>query len=113
MARDTTIQFRIDSTVKEGAYAVFQQMGISPSEAVRVFLKQVQKTGTLPFPVVAADVTDLDVEDDYTDWLRTRLADAIKQLDSGDMKSYPTDLAKAMLRERLAARRSAPVASGA
>ena len=113
MARDTTIQFRIDSNVKEEAYAVFQQMGISPSEAVRVFLKQVQKTGTLPFPVVAADSTDLDVPDDYTDWLRTRLAAAIKQLDSGDMKSYPTDLAKAMLRERLAARRSAPIPSGA
>lgn len=113
MARDTTVQFRIDSTVKEEAFAVFQKMGISPSEAVRVFLKQVQITQTLPFPVVAADAIDLDVEDDYTEWLRTRLATTIKQLDCGDMKSYPTEVTKTMLRERLAVRRSALVANGA
>ncbi|OIQ63826.1 antitoxin RelB [mine drainage metagenome] len=64
MARDTTVQFRIDSTVKEEAFAVFQQMGISPSEAVRVFFKQVQKTRTLPFAVVAAEAKAPDVEDD-------------------------------------------------
>jgi addiction module RelB/DinJ family antitoxin len=113
MARDTTVQFRIDSTVKEEAYAVFQQIGISPSEAVRVFLKQVQITRTLPFSLAAVDAQGLTVEDDYTEWLRTRLADAVKQLDSGDMQSYPTDLAKAKLRERLAARRSTLVASAA
>jgi addiction module RelB/DinJ family antitoxin len=113
MARDTTVQFRIDSTVKEEAYAVFQQIGISPSEAVRVFLKQVQITRTLPFPVIAADAQGLAAEDDYTEWLRSRLADAVKQLDRGEMQSYPTDLAKARLRERLAARRSTQVTSAA
>lgn len=111
MAHNTTVQFRIDSTVKDEAFAVFQKMGISPSEAVRVFLKQVQITQTLPFSVVA-EAQDLDVEDDYTEWLRTRLATAIKQLDSGDMKSYPTEVAKNKLRERLTARRSALAASG-
>ncbi len=112
MARDTTVQFRIDSTVKEEAFAVFQKMGISPSEAVRVFLKQVQLTQTLPFSVFAVESSEADTDDDYTEWLRKRLATAIKQLDDGEMKTYPTEMAKTMLRERLAARRSALVASG-
>lgn len=113
MARDTTVQFRIDSTVKEEAFAVFKQMGISPSEAVRVFLKQVQQTRSLPFAVVATDATDANLDDDYTDWLRQRLASTIKQLDSGAMKSYPTDKAKALVRDRLAVRRSALAAGSA
>ncbi|MBE0474227.1 type II toxin-antitoxin system RelB/DinJ family antitoxin [Rhodoferax sp.] len=113
MAHDTTVQFRIDSTVKEEAFAVFQKMGISPSEAVRVFLKQVQLTQTLPFPLAAANEQDLDVEDDYTQWLRQRLATAVKQLDSGKMKRHDFPVAKAMLGERLAARRSAFLANGA
>lgn len=109
MAHDTTVQFRIDATVKEDAFAVFKQMGISPSEAVRVFLKQVQQTRTLPFALIATEAKDPDVEDDYTEWLRQRLAITIKQLDSGKMKSYPTDIAKALLHDRLAARRSTSV----
>jgi len=112
MARDTTVQFRMDSTVKEEAFAVFQKMGISPSEAVRVFLKQVQLTQTLPFSVFAAEASEVDTEDDYTEWLRIRLATAIKQLDCGEMKSYSTEVAKTMLRERLAARRSALATNG-
>ena len=113
MAHDTTVQFRIDSTVKEAAFAVFQKMGISPSEAVRVFLKQVQLTQTLPFPVAVANERDLDVDDDYTQWLRERLATAVKQLDSGEMKRYDLQVAKTMLRERLVVRRSALLVNGA
>lgn len=113
MAHDTTVQFRVDSTVKEEAFAVFQKMGISPSEAVRVFLKQVQLTQTLPFPVAMANEQDLDVDDDYTQWLRERLATAVKQLDSGKMNRYDLQLAKTLLRERLAARRNALLANGA
>ncbi|MDR2194994.1 MAG: type II toxin-antitoxin system RelB/DinJ family antitoxin [Gallionellaceae bacterium] len=106
MARDTTVQFRVDSEVKEGAFAVFREMGISPSEAVRVFFKQVQKTRTLPFVVVADDLPGTTLESDYKAWLQTRLADTIKKLDSGKMKSYPSNAAKDILRKRLAARRS-------
>lgn len=107
MARDTTVQFRMDSDIKEGAFAVFREMGISPSEAVRVFFKQVQKTRTLPFIVVADDAPAAAQEPapDYQAWLRERLARTVQQLDNGSMRSYPTDEAKAVLRERLAARR--------
>lgn len=106
MARDTTVQFRVDSIVKEDAFAVFREMGISPSEAVRVFFKQVQKTRTIPFVVSADTVPAGEVEDGYTAWVKARLADTIKKLDSGEMASYPGKHARTLLKKRLAARRN-------
>lgn len=110
MARDTTVQFRMDASIKEDAFAVFREMGISPSEAVRVFFKQVQKTRSLPFKVTADDdvLAPGELEQGYQDWLRFRLAQNVKALDRGDVPSYPTEAAKDILQERLAARRTTP-----
>ena len=104
---DATIQFRMNSTIKDGAFAVLREMGISPSEALRVFMTQVYKTRTLPL-VIAADAEDAGpaAEAGYTDWLRARLQKTIDALDSGDMKSYSNETAKAVLHARLEARRS-------
>lgn len=104
---DATVQFRMNSTIKDGAFAVLRDMGISPSEAMRVFITQVYKTRTLPL-VIAADVEDADraLEVGYTEWLRARLEKTIQALDSGEMKSYPSDTARAVLHARLEARRS-------
>ena len=104
---DATIQFRMNSTIKDGAFAVLREMGISPSEAMRVFMTQVYKTRTLPL-VVAADPPDANqpVEAGYSEWLRARLQKTINALDSGEMKSYSNETAKAVLHARLEARRS-------
>lgn len=104
---DATIQFRMNSTIKDGAFAVLREMGISPSEAMRVFMTQVYKTRTLPL-VIAADAPDADTQGEagYTEWLRQRLQKTIDALDSGEMKSYSNDTAKAVLHARLEARRS-------
>ena len=108
MARDTTVQFRMDASIKEDAFAVFREMGISPSEAVRVFFKQVQKTRSLPFKVTPDEeaLAPGDLEQGYQDWLRFRLAQTVKALDRGEMPSYPAKAARAALQERLAARRT-------
>ncbi|GEM_PF-1236919 len=104
---DATIQFRMNSTIKEGAFAVLREMGISPSEAMRVFMTQVYKTRTLPL-VIAADAVDAGTgaEEGYSDWLHDRLQKTIDALDSGVMKSYDNETAKAVLHARLEARRS-------
>jgi len=108
MARDTTVQFRMDASVKEEAFAVFRELGISPSEAVRVFFKQVQKTRSLPFKVTPDDehLVPGDLEQGYQDWLRFRLAQTVKALDRGEMPSYDAKAARVVLHERLAARRT-------
>jgi addiction module RelB/DinJ family antitoxin len=104
---DATVQFRMNSAIKDGAFAVLREMGISPSEAMRVFITQVYKTRTFPL-VITADTEDTDAapEAGYTEWLRARLQKAIKALDSGEMKSYSSDTAKAVLHARLETRRS-------
>ena len=104
---DTTIQFRMNSTVKDGAFAVLREMGISPSEALRVFMTQVYKTRSMPL-VIVADAVEAgpDAEPGYTDWLRKRLQKTINALDNGEMKSYLSDTARAVLQARLEERRS-------
>ena len=104
---DTTVQFRINSTIKEGAFSVFHEMGISPSEAMRVFITQVYKTRTLPLVVSAESENGISStpEAGYVEWLRARLQSTIAKLDSGEMKSYSTETAKAVLHSRLEDRR--------
>lgn len=104
---DATIQFRMNSAVKDGAFAVLREMGISPSEAMRVFMTQVYKTRTLPLVIAAEpDGGSEPPEAGYAEWLRERLQKTIHALDSGEMKSYSNETAKAVLHARLEARRS-------
>ena len=48
---DTNINIRIDSQLKADAYAIFEQIGVKPSEAMRMFLSQVSLHRGLPFEV--------------------------------------------------------------
>lgn len=70
-------------------------------------MTQVYKTRTLP-SAIAADLVDADqpAVAGYTEWLRERLQTTINALDSGEMKSYANETAKAVLHARLEARRS-------
>lgn len=45
------IHARIDPKLKRSAERVFSAVGISTTEAVRIFLKQVELHNGLPFPV--------------------------------------------------------------
>ena len=45
------IHARIDPKLKESAERVFSEIGITTTEAIRLFLKQVELYNGLPFPV--------------------------------------------------------------
>ena len=45
------IHARIDPKLKESAERVFSKIGISTTEAIRLFLKQVELHKGLPFPI--------------------------------------------------------------
>ena len=45
------IHARIDTKLKRSTARIFSQLGISTTEAVRLFLKQVELHRGLPFPV--------------------------------------------------------------
>ncbi len=50
-AKSEMIHARVDPKLKRSAERIFSALGISTTEAVRVFLKQVELHNGLPFPV--------------------------------------------------------------
>ena len=57
MNQSTMYQFRIDAEEKARAFAVFERLGIKPAQAIRLFLRQVSVTQSIPFPVSAPNET--------------------------------------------------------
>ena len=51
MTASTMYQLRIDPKEKAEAFAIFEEMGLKPSQAIRLFLRQVRKTHAIPFPI--------------------------------------------------------------
>ncbi len=51
MGNSTMYQLRINPQEKAEAFAIFEKMGLKPSQAIRLFLRQVRKTHALPFPI--------------------------------------------------------------
>jgi DNA-damage-inducible protein J len=49
MAKDAILQVRIDSSLKKQAEDLYRKMGISLSEAVRMFVAQSVEEGQMPF----------------------------------------------------------------
>ena len=45
---NTAVYARIDSTLKESAESILQQLGISPSSAIQMFYSQIVMTRSLP-----------------------------------------------------------------
>jgi addiction module RelB/DinJ family antitoxin len=50
-SRPSLYQFRIDAKEKAETFAILDNMGIKPSQAVRLFFRQIRKTKTIPFPI--------------------------------------------------------------
>ena len=49
MALSTEIRCRIDQQLKDDAQKVLDHLGLSISHAIRIFLRQVVRTGGFPF----------------------------------------------------------------
>jgi len=51
MGKTETIRARVEPRLKRDAEAVLKKIGLTPSEAITLFLTQVKLTKGLPFPV--------------------------------------------------------------
>jgi len=60
--KDAVIRARVDETLKNDAEKVFERIGLSTTEAIRMFLTQVSLHKGIPFPIIAPG-SPLDVED--------------------------------------------------
>ena len=49
MAKSATVQARMDATLKENVEKILAQMELSPSDAIKLFYKQVELHNGLPF----------------------------------------------------------------
>lgn len=54
MSKTAVYQLRLDEQEKQEAFAVLAELGISPAQAIRVFLRQVVATRSIPFQIEAA-----------------------------------------------------------
>ncbi|MBT1074652.1 type II toxin-antitoxin system RelB/DinJ family antitoxin [Geobacter grbiciae] len=55
MPKNSTICLRIDSQLKQESEAVLRRLGLSTSEAIKIFLSAVRNRKGLPFPVQLED----------------------------------------------------------
>lgn len=51
MSKSSRVEARIDSDLKQIVEAIFSQLGVSPSEAIRMFYKQVALHKGFPFDI--------------------------------------------------------------
>lgn len=51
MVKETVVRARVESALKESAERVLNQLGLSTSQAITLFLRQVELRQGLPFPV--------------------------------------------------------------
>ena len=59
----TTIQIRIDEKTKKEAKKVFESLGLNMSEAVKLYLKSVIETKTIPFVLTKNKKLKKEVEE--------------------------------------------------
>lgn len=64
MAKDATVRARIDPTLKAQVEHLFEELGLSTTEAITLFYRQVMLKKGLPFSVVVPDETTQSVFED-------------------------------------------------
>lgn len=58
--QDAVVRARVDSVLKNDTEKVFERLGLTTTEAIRLFLAQVKLRGGLPFDVrIPTDNSDL------------------------------------------------------
>lgn len=96
--KSTSVLVRLEPQVKEDAEAVFDQMGLSMSTAINIFLKQVIRTNKIPFEISAV-MPPKAVEGMSLDELNAGLEESMEQMRAG--KVVPFEEAMDTVRRRL------------
>jgi len=55
MAKDAMVRARIETELKDKAESVFKKLGLTATQAITIFYKQVELRDGLPFDVVIAN----------------------------------------------------------
>ncbi|HHR5882784.1 type II toxin-antitoxin system RelB/DinJ family antitoxin [Providencia sp. JGM181] len=76
----STIQIRVDEQLKKEAYQALENLNLSPSDALRLFLRYVAENKKLPFAEVSVVVSDNDDDEDILAVVRERLKKPAKRI---------------------------------
>jgi DNA-damage-inducible protein J len=57
MHKSAIVHARIEPQTKKKAEAVLKELGLSPAEAIRLFYRQIDLRGGLPFPILIPNET--------------------------------------------------------
>ena len=80
MATTSILTLRIDDALKRQAESVCQEMGLTISDAITIFLKRMVRSCAIPFEVNAGDPF-------YSEENLRHLRAAAKRMDAGRMKT--------------------------
>lgn len=76
----STIQVRVDEELKKNVYRAFDKMNLSPSDAIRLFLRYVVENEKLPFKEVSLLIAEQDEDNDILEVVRKRLKNPAKRV---------------------------------
>jgi DNA-damage-inducible protein J len=78
--KETTIRSRIDTTTKHEAQILLKRLGLSMSDAIRLFLHQVVLEKGLPFQIKLPE----NEAAEHDKWFRAQVAAAVEEADKPD-----------------------------
>ncbi|HBG06393.1 MAG: hypothetical protein A2075_21840 [Geobacteraceae bacterium GWC2_58_44] len=93
---ETVIRSRIDSALKLEAQALLEKLGLSMSEAIRLFLHQVVIEKGLPFQVKLQG----DAAQAHDSWFRSQIEAALKEADDPTTELIPHETVRSNWTEK-------------
>lgn len=108
MGDTTSMNLRIDKTLKKDAEALFETLGINMTTAINIFLKQSVRDQGIPFQITAKGNKDVPAYrgsaakySGYEEYVAASLKEADIKVAEGTMKYYTADEIRAKLEDVL------------
>jgi DNA-damage-inducible protein J len=80
MSASKTYQIRINEKEKEETFAVFNNLGVTPAQAIKLFFKQVRITQSIPFPINIPNTETQKVFAETDAGINLNTADSVEDL---------------------------------
>lgn len=95
MEKSTTMNLRVNPTVKQRAEDVLQQLGIPMATAIDMYLRQISLTGGIPFTVsLPKPPSSLNADDMTVEELHSQLKAGYDDMHVGNMHDAAEAFAK-------------------
>ncbi len=99
---EATIRARVDEAEKLESESILNRLGLSMSEGIRLFIRQVNEVKGLPFEVKLTD----KAAKEHDLWFREQVTSVLAKTDDPDRIAIPHDMVRAGLDTRIKALRT-------